>query len=720
MSFRDHAWPAAAYNSDKLNLLEQLVSPMLEHGSEYDRSVGYLESSHLAEAAKGLFNFCERGGLARFLIGNPLPKEELEAYQTARAHSEGECDKFTERLRHLLNQKLEIESSESIYLTVLQYLFATNKLQIRLVLRERGMHHPKIRIAKDRFDGVVVTVGSDNDSFNALQGNNRESGTLFCNWKYPETDYWLEHGAPVLSDFEEEWEDRNPFSITVSPSEQTRAEIAQDWEDREISPSKLAELIARLRKQSLDNRQLRPHQEQAIGAWEDAGFRGILAHCTGAGKTFTALHCAQEIIDQFQNQDESIFVVIAVPFQILAEQWVQEIEGMSFPVIRCWSENSNWQDQASQMISLGLSKALGSLHGFFVVVNDTLVTDRFQDLINQIPGDRMFFVADEVHRHGSHRFSGKIPNADYLMGLSATPWASHEIEKETILKSIYGQVIHEYGLGEALQDEVLCPYQYRIVEVHLDEDEANYYASETRQIAEILGAADGNLSASQRLELSKLYRIRSGILGTCAEKFTWLSRETRGLVTPRTLFYCSDGRATDTDKKSILRVGSLLDDNGWKVAKITAEESPKKRYKNLEFFADTSRDCLLAIRVLDEGFNLPSCERAFLLASSKNERQFIQRRGRVLRQSPETNKTHAEIVDFLVLPPSDRINDSWVPGLMESELLRSYEFARFAMNQEELLIRIESLAVNYGLDFDSIRQKVENRSYSDEVLEEDL
>ena len=717
-------WPTAAYNSDRYNLLDEIVVPMLAEGSSYDRSVGYLESSHLVDAAQGLFEFCERGGVARFLIGSPLSKQEIEAYQAARAHHADQGDTYLEHLRIMLREKISQERPATIYLAVLQYLISSKKLDIRLVLRERGMYHPKIRISKDISGDCVISVGSDNDSYNALSGNNRESGTLFFSWKYPSTDYWDEHGVPWINDFEMEWDDKNPASISVPLSEQAMLGIKSDWEERGLSFSQLAEYVRRLRDKVEDDRELRPHQEQALDRWEEANFRGILAHCTGAGKTFTALYSASLLIDEFRERDETFFVVVTVPFQILAEQWCKEIEGLGHKVVRCWSENPKWEEQTYQALSIGIAKISGATQTFFVVVNETFVSDRFQEILKKMPRERLFFVADEVHRHGSNRFVGKIPNADYLLGLSATPWASHEGEREQLLRAFYGDVIHEYGLAEALEDEVLCPYTYSIVVVHLDEEEADYYASETRLIAEILGAGVENLSHNQRLELSKLYRIRSGILGTCSEKFDWLERETKGYVTPRTLFYCSDGRSSDpgeqitsADQKSILRVGAILDRNGWKVAKITAQETPVQRYKNLEYFGEKARDCLLAIRVLDEGFNLPSCERAYLLASSRNERQFIQRRGRVLRQSPETGKTHAEIVDFLVLPPKEASDASWVPAMVEGELLRAFEFARFSMNSGEVIEILEKISESHGLSFTEVQHKVNSRRYSDEELE---
>jgi hypothetical protein len=86
--------------------------------------------------------------------------------------------------------------------------------------------------------------------------------------------------------------------------------------------------------------------------------------------------------------------------------------------------------------------------------------------------------------------------------------------------------------------------------------------------------------------------------------------------------------------------------------------------------------------------DVPEIRRAFILASSTNPRQFVQRRGRILRRSP--GKSMAEIYDFIVEPPAEEISPgspifTTVRKLFRRELGRIWEFAGLATNGPEAL-----------------------------------
>ena len=50
---------------------------------------------------------------------------------------------------------------------------------------------------------------------------------------------------------------------------------------------------------------------------------------------------------------------------------------------------------------------------------------------------------------------------------------------------------------------------------------------------------------------------------------------------------------------------------------------------------------------------------AFILSSTTNEKQYIQRRGRVLRKSKDDPNKVAEIYDFVCFPPSLEDKDKY-------------------------------------------------------------
>lgn len=104
---------------------------------------------------------------------------------------------------------------------------------------------------------------------------------------------------------------------------------------------------------------------------------------------------------------------------------------------------------------------------------------------------------------------------------------------------------------------------------------------------------------------------------------------------------------------------------------------------------------LVAIRCLDEGVDIPSVATAVILASSNNPRQFIQRRGRVLRKSP--GKESATVYDMVVVPPIETVVGESERGLLRKELIRFVEFADLATNSGEARAVIFPLQKKFNL-----------------------
>ena len=82
---------------------------------------------------------------------------------------------------------------------------------------------------------------------------------------------------------------------------------------------------------------------------------------------------------------------------------------------------------------------------------------------------------------------------------------------------------------------------------------------------------------------------------------------------------------------------------------------------------------VVAIRCLDEGIDIPVTDHALILASSTAEREYVQRRGRVLRRAPSSGKVSAEVHDVILV-------DDRGGALTRSEAIRALEFVRLARN----------------------------------------
>jgi superfamily II DNA or RNA helicase len=158
------------------------------------------------------------------------------------------------------------------------------------------------------------------------------------------------------------------------------------------------------------------------------------------------------------------------------------------------------------------------------------------------------------------------------------------------------------------------------------------------------------------------------------------------------IVYCGDGRLHDDNDEEIRHIEFVkraLSSLGFRASQFTASENMMQRMELVESFNEGSIDALAAIRCLDEGINIPSITGALILSSNDDYREFVQRRGRILRTYKD--KKCANIYDVVVLP------SSWAPKMAEIELRRFYEYARLAINHEEQLRQLEILAADYGL-----------------------
>ena len=140
-----------------------------------------------------------------------------------------------------------------------------------------------------------------------------------------------------------------------------------------------------------------------------------------------------------------------------------------------------------------------------------------------------------------------------------------------------------------------------------------------------------------------------------------------------------------------------------KVTHFTSSETAAEREEIKRRFADADPyQAIVAIKCLDEGVNIPSIKTAFILASSTNPKEYIQRRGRVLRKAP--NKKYAVIYDFITLPtPLDCVNHEsetshYDLSLVRKEINRMREFGEISINPSEADRLVTELIESYGLD----------------------
>jgi len=450
--------------------------------------------------------------------------------------------------------------------------------------------------------------------------------------------------------------------------------------------------------------ELRGYQRQAITNWFANHGRGTLKMATGSGKTITALAIACELYQQIGLQ----VLLVLCPFRHLVTQWARECEKFNLKPILAFDNLRSWQGQLSNQI---YNLQTGN-QSFITVITtySTLIGDGFQSQLKYFP-PKTLIIGDEAHNLGAPKLAESLPRCVGLrLALSATPERYFDDGGTACLFDYFGPVLQpEFTLSQAIANGALVHYLYYPIAVDLTESESISYLKLSKKIGRALlyhQREYGEIANFADCEdLKPLLIQRSRLIGKAANKLVAL-RElmSNRRETTHTLFYCGDGSqdmeadsSTDSSMEQLKAVVKILGmELGYKVSTYTADTSLAEREFLRSQFESGELQGLVAIRCLDEGVDIPSVQTAVILASSANPRQFIQRRGRVLR--PHPGKDRAHIFDMIVLPPElDREAIAVERNLLKKELRRFSEFADLADNAGEARMKLLDLQKKYGL-----------------------
>jgi DNA phosphorothioation system restriction enzyme len=441
--------------------------------------------------------------------------------------------------------------------------------------------------------------------------------------------------------------------------------------------------------------QLRSYQQQAISNWFANQGRGTLKMATGSGKTITALAIAHQLYQQIGLQ----VLIVICPFRHLVNQWGRECEKFNLqPILACESIHK-WQGKFSHQLARINTRQQQFLT--IVTTNETLITPGFQSQLKYLP-DRTLIIGDEVHNLGAKKRLSSLPrNVGLRLALSATPERHYDdIGTQNIL-DYFGDILQpEFTLKDAIEQGALVHYLYYPILVELTEDETDLYLKLTRAIGrKLLYNSQDRAAKSDEFDtpdLTPLLMQRARLIGAAANKLVALKTLMQDRSnTSHTLFYCGDG-SSDSIQQLTAVTHLLGTELGYRVNTYTAATSLPDREQLRHQFETGALQGLVAIRCLDEGIDIPAIKHAVILASSSNPRQFIQRRGRILR--PDPGKERATLYDMVVLPPElDRDTLAIERNLLKKELLRLTEFADLADNAAAARSQLLKLQKRYGL-----------------------
>lgn len=686
-----------SYTSEIDDIYADFFVPSLSACVSYQRAVGYFSLAVLLNTPTALSQIIERDGKVELIFGKLVSAADFEAIQHSSLDPwEGtEVPSFEAMMNEQKGSLLEYR------IRMLAWLFKAGKLEMKVAIRPEGLFHQKIGILRDRFGDAVSFSGSMNETISALDPRyNSEEITVFKSWKEGQGEYIQNHqrifdklwsgntgSSTIVASIPEALEAGLNFVSEQFPEKPTVE--AEDEKVREFFFSRSSALRSRPAvPESFNGKpfKMRDHQMAAIRSWASNSYNGILELATGAGKTVTALYAATRLIEQ----NEGMALVVAVPYQDLADQWCRELAIFNIHALQCYGSRADWEHEFKSY----LNRNRGQQKEFLaiVVVNKTLKTEHFQDLASQLDPSRLIFIGDECHHHSSEGYVEKmLPSSKFRIGLSATPFHYLDEERNDRLRAIYDRSVFTYTLADAVRDRVLTPYEYHPIPVELTLPESAEYLELSDQIARLFVQSKGSKDKQANQRLTSLLMRRSRLIGSAANKLPALNNllEEQKRIDPYSLFYCGDGRtqiesdeldhdpdgADDLSVKQRHAVSQLLATRGVRISPFTSEENRSQRREILRRFKEGQTEALVAIRCLDEGIDVPACRTAYLLASSRNPRQFVQRRGRILRKSE--GKEYAKIYDFVVVLPEEYVSSSQdASDFLKNELGRVADFAQ--------------------------------------------
>lgn len=693
------------YASGEYEPAEFFIEALI-NSSSFDLGLGYFSSSGFRALSIGFAYFIKRGGKMRIIINDVLDEDDKNAI--LKGQSKNVESKFEESLvNDILKLKEVLSKADQHFFNCLSWLIATNRVEIKATVPKRnnvGIVHQKFGLFSDQSDNELVFTGSVNFSANAIF-NNVES--LICDFSWGDSHVSKERVEHFKNLFHKTWMGFSDV-VEIIPLENTKAIIRDEFplkdldelveeelslikeftSDQKLPESyrtKVNDLVSKLEpttlkiKSSSDLPKLRGYQEDAISTWKNNGYKGMLAMATGTGKTFTALAATWELI----REKERLFIIISCPFIHLAEQWCEEALKFGLDSILVGESRYLWEEEAARQAQLFRRKRIDRV--VLITTNASFSSETFQKIVNPCIEEGLLII-DEAHYAGSFSIRQLLPEkCPHRLGLSATPERHGDPEGTLALLEYFDRIVFDFPIEDAI-GKFLTPYYYYPIPVELTEEEFSEYRSLSDQIVRLIGREDPD--SQDRLE--KLAIKRARVQNNSINKLSWVRDNIQDKPLEYSLFYAGD--QIFSQMKELLGKTFKI-----RLHEFTSRQSRKKRKELLKEFGEQKIQSLMAMKCLDEGVDVPPTRVAYFLASSGNPREFVQRRGRVLRKYP--GKEHAIIYDLVSIPPKRFIDEGRnsksfhaVKSAFTKEYKRVQEFSSMAINQYDSMNEMYAMA----------------------------
>ncbi len=693
---------------------KEFFTEALMESNSFDLGLGFFSSSGIRSLACGFAMFIANGGRMRIVINNILSPEDKEAIKKGQEHTINfEAHILSDITR--LFQTLSREDKH--FFECLSYLISIKRIEfVATTSTKGGIGHDKYGVFTDEKGNRVAFIGSANFSQSALDFNG-ETITVFTS---PTDDNRINEYQELFS---QSWENDTPHLIHI-PIDEVKTHIQELFptphldellrNEKDIikslstgSPTTAGKYVKPLSQRLVDKfeaKELEPRfpfpeertiQKDAYNAWIANDKSGVFAMATGSGKTVTALNC---VLKQYK-ENGFYKAIIVVPTQALALQWQKEAETFNFQNIISIHTDKDWKDTLERYISHSLLNTQRNL--ILITTYATFNRKTIQSFLERVKGiDTFMYIADEAHNIGSSSSLRHLPHMiKWRIGLSATPERIYDDVGSKKLYDFFNSYpptyTYRFTMKQAIENGILCHYEYYPIFVELTLSEMEEYNDITKQLRKYIDPDTGKYKDEKEVEFLLLKRKR--VVHKATKKKDAINELLQHLEKQKRLDYTfvfvpegyepdystQDSYAIEPDDIHIIdEYAEMFKEQGYSYHKyISGLDDAPSILKN---FADGDIQILLSMKCLDEGVDIPRAEHAIFCSSTGNPRQFVQRRGRVLRK--DKNKEYAKIWDLIVIPPSIETDASIVErNLFKKEVERIVNFAVLADNQFQIM-----------------------------------
>ncbi|PVW16406.1 DEAD/DEAH box helicase family protein [Marixanthomonas spongiae] len=730
MRFKVIDFPSTySYSSDSKYIPLEFYNEVFPVSKTVDMFLGYFNSYTFSVLSESFAEFIYYGGNIRIITNHYYTSDDFNNLIREEENTEN-YNKVENIVTDLLKLKNALDTRGQLFFDCLKYLKKQKRLKLQPVFfgKQDMAHHKKMIF----YDGEmsILTQGSMNFTPAGI-AKNGESFQIEVPWngevsrerikkekEHFEKVFNQEHKGyrylksddleAVIDKIGNEKELKDLLIDTIDMDAENNEYISRVKKLKEKRKKKFEEIIDKIENEPNFPfpQGPRDYQQEAYERWYENDFSGVFAMATGTGKTITSLNC----LLQGYKQEKKYNAIILVPSIALLNQWEEEVGEFNFQNILKVGGGNNWEKDLANYVSnysWGIKKDL-----IIISTYGSFVTDRFQKYFNKVQ-ENFLLIADEAHNMGASQIKKRLPTVkvNSKIGLSATPKRIYDPEGTDAIDAFFNDsppYIYSFSMERALKEERLTEYKYFPKIVELQDEELERYIELSKKLLRYFDFDKGVFKKDPIVE--KLLLIRKNIIHKAHNKINCFKNIISDLEKQEKLkyvfTYVPEGYVYDDQGDGERMLNHFMKaaigiKPGLKINSYTAEDDDLKGI--LTGFSEGKIEMLFAMKMLDEGVDVPRAEVGVFCSSTGNPRQFIQRRGRLLRKHDE--KSFATIYDMVVVPSMNANNTNTFrmeKSQVKAELRRVAYFSSLSMNFYDTRDELQSLCSKYELNIDEI------------------